>query len=144
MPYANTRPQCDNVLTENVFEIITDQGNWSEVMSLKFAVNTVPADGLAPLGARTSAGTKMTKLGVSFKLDSYFLTSSTRVYARLRHAGQHRGTILRRADALWIISMNIRAYTRANYHGVYIRWLRVTLANAFDWIRYQRRPWKFN
>ena len=40
--------------------------------------------------------------------------------------------------------MNIRAYTRANYHGVYIRWLSVTLANAFDWMRYQRRPLKFS
>ena len=27
----------------------------------KFSVSTVPADGLAPLGARTSAGTVMTK-----------------------------------------------------------------------------------
>ena len=37
--------------------------------------------------------------------DSYFLTSSTRVYARtcMRHAGQHRGPMLRRTDALWII-----------------------------------------
>ena len=62
----------------------------------------------------------------------------------MRHAGQRRGPILRRADALWIISMNIREYTLANYHGVYIRWLSVTLANAFDWMRYQRRPWKFS
>ena len=28
-----------------------------------FSVSTVPADGLAPLGARTSAGTVMTKFG---------------------------------------------------------------------------------
>ena len=28
---------------------------------MKSPVNTVPADGLAPLGARTSAGTGMTK-----------------------------------------------------------------------------------
>ena len=38
-------------------------------------------------------------------------------------------------------NMNIRAYTHANYHGVYIRWLSVTLANAFDWMRYQLQPW---
>ena len=64
---------------------------------------------------------------------------NARIYACMRHAGQRRGPILRRADALWIISMNIRAYTRANYHGVYIRSLSVTLANVFDWMRYQRR-----
>ena len=38
----------------------------------------------------------------------------------------------------------IRAYARINYHGVYIRWLSVTLANAFDWTKYQRRPWQFS
>ena len=59
------------------------------------------------------------------KLDSYFLTASTRVYARMRHAGKRRGQILRRADALWIISMNVRAYARVNYQGVYIRWFTV-------------------
>ena len=56
------------------------------------------------------------------------------------HAGQRQGPILRRADVLRILSMNVCAYTRANYHGIYIRWLSVTLANAFDWMEYQRRP----
>ena len=31
--------------------------------------------------------------------------------------------------------------TRVNYHGVYIRWLSVTPANVFDWMKYQRWPW---
>ena len=31
-----------------------------------------------------------------------------------------------------------------NCHGVFIRWLSVTLANAFDWMKYQRRLWKFS
>ena len=35
--------------------------------------------------------------------------------------------------------MNLRTYVRVNYHGVCIRWLSMTLANAFDWMKYQHR-----
>ena len=48
----------------------------------------------------------------------------------MRHAGKRRGgggggQILRRADALWIISKNVRAYARVNYQGVYIIQIKI-------------------
>ena len=72
------------------------------------------------------------------KLDSFFLTTSTHVWAGMCQDVRSRGPMLRRADVLWIITMNVREYARVNYQGVFSRWLSATLGQAFDWMRYHR------
>ena len=54
-------PFFNDLIDEDLFETsnchrIAKETTW-------FVINTVPADGLAPLGARPSAGTVMTKFG---------------------------------------------------------------------------------
>ena len=65
------------------------------------------------------------------------------VYLRCRAVCKLPGCVEGHPWDCWIISMKVRSYARVNYHGVYIRWLSVTFANVFDWMIYQRRPWKF-
>ena len=67
------------------------------------------------------------------KLGSFLLT--THVWAGMRQNVRSRGPMLRPADVLWIISINVREYARVSYHCVFSRWLSVT----FYWMRYQRR-----
>ena len=67
------------------------------------------------------------------KLDSNFLTPSMHVYACMRHAGQRRGPVLRRANVVWIISMNICAFVPINHHGANnccLRQQAITWANV--------------
>ena len=45
--------------------ISVDKDAWYHMASHHFVVSSVPADGLAPLGARLSAGTVMTKFDVA-------------------------------------------------------------------------------
>ena len=52
---------------------------------------------------------------ILIKLDSYFLTPSTCMYAHMPHAGQCRWLILHLAHVLWIISMNVRAGVNSNF-----------------------------
>ena len=50
------------LISEDVFDLINGQRDNERNIS-NFAISTVPADGPAPLGARSSAGTVMTKFG---------------------------------------------------------------------------------
>ena len=54
--------QWCHVLSKNEFEIINSRRNVERIMS-NFVVSTAPADGLAAIGAKPSAGTTMTKFG---------------------------------------------------------------------------------
>ena len=67
------------------------------------------------------------------KLDSYFLTSSTRVNARMRHAGQRRGPILSLADALWISSTNIRIRVQIAMASISVGWAWPSQTHLIGW-----------